>query len=73
MYKQKIFAWITIIAGQNNMCLLNVVFSEQTEVLLIGLWCLTPLSTIFQLYLESVLLVEETGVPRENRRPVGSH
>ena len=38
-----------------------------------GLWCLTPLSTIFHLYRESVLLVEETGVPRENHRPVASH
>jgi hypothetical protein len=28
------------------------------------------LSTIFQLYWWSVLLVEETGVPRENHRPV---
>ena len=25
------------------------------------LWCLMPLSKIFQLYRESVLLVEETG------------
>ena len=30
---------------------------------LVGLWCLTPLTTIFQLYRMSVLLVEETGVP----------
>jgi hypothetical protein len=27
-----------------------------------------PLSTIFQLYLDSVLLMEETGVLRENHR-----
>ena len=27
----------------------------------LGLWCLTPLSTIFKLYRDSVLLVEETG------------
>ncbi len=32
----------------------------------LGLLCLTPLSTIFQLYHESVLLMEETGVPGEN-------
>ena len=31
--------------------------------------CLTPLSTIFQLYRWSILLVEETGVPGENHRP----
>jgi hypothetical protein len=29
-----------------------------------GLWCLTPLPTIFQLYRRG-LLVEETGVPGE--------
>ena len=38
-----------------------------------GLWCLTPLATIFQLYRESVLLVGETGVPGENHRPAASH
>ena len=30
----------------------------------LGLWCLMPLSTIFQWC--SLLLVEETGVPGEN-------
>jgi hypothetical protein len=38
----------------------------------LGLWCLMPVSTIFQLY-RSVLLVEETRVPEENHRPVISH
>jgi len=37
----------------------------------LGLWCFTPLSTIFQLY--RVLLVEETVVPRENHWPEASH
>ena len=41
----------------------------------LALWCLTPLSTIFQLCRgsQSVLFVEETGGPGENHRPVASH
>jgi len=38
----------------------------------VGLWCLTPLSTLFTCSVISwrlVLLVEETGVPRENHLP----
>ena len=34
-------------------------------------WCVTPLSTIFQLYRRwSVLLVEEIGVPREKEKHI---
>jgi hypothetical protein len=36
----------------------------------LGLWCLMPLSVISW---RSVLLVEETGVLRENHQPVASH
>jgi len=37
-------------------------------------WCLTILSTTFQLYRgRPVFLVEETGGPGENHRPVASH
>ena len=48
---------------------------ERNIVWGLGLWSLTPLSTIFQLYRTwwSVLLVGEIGVPGENHQPVASH
>jgi len=41
----------------------------------LGLWCLMPLSTnnISVILWWSVLLVEDTEVPRENHRPTASH
>jgi hypothetical protein len=38
-----------------------------------GLWCLMPLSTILVISWQSDLLIEETGVPGENDRPVANH
>jgi hypothetical protein len=61
--------------GNGKFKFLNKV---EVQVLGLGLWCLTPLSTIFQLLyyiilLQSVLLVDETGEPGENHRPAASH
>jgi hypothetical protein len=38
-----------------------------------GLWCLTRLATIFQLYRDSQFYWWETGGPGENHRPAASH
>ena len=43
---------------------------QLTNVCDIRYWCLTTLTTIFQLCLEEVLLVELTGVPIEVRQSV---
>jgi hypothetical protein len=59
----------------NETCYILVYIASSH--LWLGVWCLTPLSTIFQLYRispwQSVLLMEETGVPREKHRPVASN
>jgi hypothetical protein len=40
----------------------------------LDLWCLSPLSAIFQLYhARPVLVVEEAGESRENHRPWASN
>ena len=42
-------------------------------LILIGLRCPTPFNNISVILWRSILLVEETGGPRENNRPVASH
>ena len=44
--------------------------THKLYILRLGLWCLTPLSSISLILWRSVLLLEETGVPRENHRLV---
>ena len=41
----------------------------------LGLWCVRPLSTIFQIFRgkKSALLVEETGIPLETHWPAASY
>jgi hypothetical protein len=51
------------------LCL--ILFIDLSHYIGLGICCLTPLSTIFQLY--RGLLVKETGVHRESHRPVASH
>ena len=45
------------------------------NVVVIGadLWCNVTFDNISAILWQSVLLVEESGVPRENHQPVASH
>ena len=47
-------------------------YQYSVELVWFGLWCLMPLSTIFQLYRGSQFM-EEISVSGENHRPVASH
>ena len=61
---------------KTEICLSLTIEDRELKKLVVivglGLWYLMPLSTKFQFY-RSVLLVEETGVPGDNHRPVACH
>ena len=61
----------------NLTCFNCLILIPYNKLLVLGLdlWCLTALLTIFQFNSkwQSVLLVEETRVPRKNLHPVTSH
>ena len=51
---------------------LKVKYEDELDWL--GLWCLTPLSTSFQLYRDGLLYwCRKTGVPGEKHRPAASY
>jgi len=53
----------------HDILLVLTICSSYNKLLVwFGLWCLTPLLTIFQLY-----LAEETGIPGKKHRPVASY
>ena len=66
---------VSVIQHYKNLTdrLLTTITHSFTECLVLGLWCLTPLSNISVILWRSVLLVEETGVSGVNHRPVVSH
>jgi hypothetical protein len=85
MVKYRFFFHLEISVFHGHLCNKSFFFNFQTSLSLIFescrcrdrmvlfcLWCLTPLSAIFQLY-RGGSLVEEIGIPGENHRPVASH
>ena len=87
---RRIVSAITVIVTEScdtfTLNLLRLLSSDTTHIqtttslsvkksLVLVLWCLTPLSTILNLYhaWRSVLLVEETRVPGEKHQPVASN
>ena len=62
--------YISMLNNNNHTLKTNHTCKYYNIPVRLGLWCSMPLSTIFQLYRSSQLLVEETG---ENHRPVASH
>ena len=89
---RRIVSAITVIGTEScdtfTLNLLRLLSSDTTHIqtttslsvkknsLVFVLWCLTSLSTIFNLHVyhawQSVLLVEETRVPGEKHQPVAS-
>ena len=61
-----------IVTGNGSLSHILIICKKNSRLLPLrelSLWCLMPLSTIFQLCRgghDSVLLVEETGVPGKN-------
>jgi hypothetical protein len=48
--------------------------NPDNKITVLGYGCLTPLSTIFQLYhCSHILLAEESGIHGENQQPATSH
>ena len=54
--------------------LMSIMINQDNNLRVLGLWCLTPLSTIFSYKSwQPVLSVEETGVHGENHQSATSH